>query len=436
MLDACTDSGGKARCPPGFHCSAGYRYLSSPGDASRSSFTHAEPEHRHFHTRVHSPRKQPAPSRLSACIYSLRHILFASWWWHVQHTCTQWHLGSTISVAQHNDNKVIAFGDLISKTDITSLHLFLSLFFILIFTQWTAANPKLIQLQLIEGAWQNSDVQECSFIYLLPQLCVEVVFLKPQRWISLLCWCLSTTWSQSSKTAPCCVFPQSRELCRKILQREGEKWNPRKCCQKNLSSGITRKRLKSRQLLTAQRWDRETPGHLLPSRSGPSSWNTGTQRAVFWTRTLLVTKEPADREGGFKGGNREIGRAKRGPGKDGCQLFLQSLHLRLLGASLPLILPSLPAPQQLLRVYCSRERDLWWFRLRDQCVFSEQSCSLSGLSMNSHYICPTLALPLLSLNLLPNDLVSPHPSFFPFSSVHLGLLLSLWSLWTSLQHQF
>lgn len=198
-------------------------------------------------------------------------------------------------------------------------------------------------------------MQKCLFIYLLPQLCIEVIFLKGQRWLSLLCWGLSTTWSQSSKTVTMsCVSRRDELLQSWTLQKDSaerggrKKWNPRKCCQNNLSSGITCKRGKSRQLLTAQQWDTETPEHLLlPFRSGPSSWNTRTQRAVFWIRTLLIIKEPADREGGFKGENREMGRAKRGPGKDGCQLFLQSLHLRLLGASLhPALPPSSSAAAQ------------------------------------------------------------------------------------------
>lgn len=230
----------------------------------------------------------------------------------------------------------------------------------------------------------------------------------------------------------------SRELCRKILQRERErKWNPRKCCQNNLSSGITRKRGKSRQLLTAQRRDTETPGSLLlPSHSGPSSWNMRTQRAVFWIRTLLITKEPADREGGFKGGKREMGRAKRGPGKDSCQLFLQSLHLRLLGASLHPALPpcSSAAAQGLLQ---QRKTPLMVQTERSVCVLRTES-----LSLDCPWIHVTSALPslfLCSRCLLPNDFVSLHPSFFlsfQTSSVHLGLPLSLRSLWASLQVYF
>lgn len=106
---------------------------------------------------------------------------------------------------------------------------------------------------------------------------------------------------------------------------------------------------------------------LLPSSSSPSSWNTRTQRAVFWIGTLLITKRQR--------GNREMGRAKREPGKDVCQLFLQSLHLRLLGASLHPALPpwSSSAAQGLLQ---QRKTPLMVQTERSVCVLTTESLSL------------------------------------------------------------
>lgn len=191
----------------------------------------------------------------------------------------------------------------------------------------------------------------------------------------------------------------------------------------------------SRQLVTSQLWDTETPGRLLlPSRSGPCSWNTRAQRAVFWIRTLVITKEPADREGGFKGGNREMGRAKRRARKGRVPALPPEPPSQIAGR-----LSSSCPPSQLLSScsgFTAAEKDS-----SDGSDWEISVCSQNrvAFSRDCLWIHITSALPSLSLRLLPNDFVSPHPTFFlsfQTSSVHLGLLLSLRSLWTSLQVYF
>lgn len=174
-----------------------------------------------------------------------------------------------------------------------------------------------------------------------------------------------------------------------VICREREKEGPGKYWQNILSPGITCKEGENRHLGTAQWWDAKTADRLLPpSRNGPSGWR---QRAVFWIRVSLITEEPADREGGFKGGNREIGRAKRGPGKDECQLFLQSLHLRLLASSLHPAPPpsSSAAAQGLLR---QRKTPLMAQTERSVCVLRTES-----LSLDCPWIHVTSALSMLLL---------------------------------------
>lgn len=81
-------------------------------------------------------------------------------------------------------------------------------------------------------------------------------------------------------------------------------------------------------------------------------------------------------------------RAKRGPGKDGCQLFLQSLHLRLLGASLHPALPprSSAAAQDLLQ---QRKAPLMVQTERSVCVLRTESLSLQTVHESTlHLPCP------------------------------------------------
>lgn len=81
-----------------------------------------------------------------------------------------------------------------------------------------------------------------------------------------------------------------------------------------------------------------------------------TKRACFGSGHCSLPRNRQTEKGALKEGTDRSEGAQRGPGKDERQLFLQSLHLRVPGASLHPAPPPLPAPQQLLRVYCSRER--------------------------------------------------------------------------------
>lgn len=80
-------------------------------------------------------------------------------------------------------------------------------------------------------------------------------------------------------------------------------------------------------------------------------------------------------KGALKEGTERWGGQREGPGKDGCQLFLQRLHLRLLGASLHPALPpsSSAAAQGLLQ---QRKTPLMVQTERSVCVLRTESLSL------------------------------------------------------------
>lgn len=155
---------------------------------------------------------------------------------------------------------------------------------------------------------------------------------------------------------------------------------------------------------TAQQRDLETPEHLLPSHSDPSGWVPQTQRTVFWIRASLITEAQRGREKGLKRREKgEIGgkeKARKGwvPALPPVSISDPSI--------LPFILSLHPAPpppsQQLASFYPSRERPLWWHRLRHQCVQTENR--VSKLSINSH---PPSPLSISSLVCLAPFLLSP-----------------------------
>lgn len=168
---------------------------------------------------------------------------------------------------------------------------------------------------------------------------------------------------------------------------------------------------------TAQQRDLATPEHLPPSHSDPPGWVPQTQRTVFWIRASLITEAQRGRgrgreRQGLKGERGEIG-GKEGARK-GCEPALPPVSI-----SDPSILPFIfslhpvppPPSQQLASFYPSRERPLWWRRLRHQCVFELRTECLSKLSMNSHPLSPH-SFPHIVLHVLPSLLSSPLPRLF------------------------
>lgn len=261
------------------------------------------------------------------------------------------------------------------------------------------------------------------------------------RWISLLCCGLSTTWSQSSKTVTMsCVSSEKRtspvvNSAEKFCRERGKENEILASAAKIIyhqASHANEGKADSCWLLSGGIQRLQGVFFFLPTVARPAE-TCGHKELCFGSgHCWLLKNRQTEKEGRERCGGQTEGQ-ERTRASSSSRASISDCWVPLF------ILPSLPAPQQLLRVYFSRERPLWWFRLRDQCVFSEQSRSLS---LECPWIHVTSALPLLflcSCCLLPNDFVSLHPSFFlsfQTSSVHLGLLLSLRSLWASLQVYF
>ena len=155
----------------------------------------------------------------------------------------------------------------------------------------------------------------------------------------------------------------------------------------------------------AQQRDLETLARLPPSHSDPSGWVPQTQRTLFWTRASLITEAQAgERETGLKRrGGKRLG-AKRGPGKDECQLCPQcpSQIPPSFPSSSPSILslPLLPSswPVFTLAVNDFSEGADW-----DISVFKLKQASLFKLSMNWHPLSP-LSLSHVVLSAYPRSL--------------------------------
>lgn len=304
------------------------------GDTALSSFTRTHPESRHFHIQVAPPPHLTITSQLSVCIHSLRYIRF---------------MEKTYVLVEHNRYVCLHLEEISMLSKWTSkccrISVFLPSFIFFLFRH---------SLNLLGSTVYCSNIPKRSKITL--------VF----RFV-----CSAITEIHNCYHDVLCFLPERRASSIK------KKWkSPRKYCQNILSSS---RRGKSRQLVPAQRWDMKAPERrLLPSRSAPSGWDARTQRALFWIRALLITEQPADREGGREGGTESLGWQWEGQERT---IASSSSRAPISDCRAPLfILPSLPAPQQLLRVYCGGERLLWWLKLRDQCVFLEQSHPLYRLS--------------------------------------------------------
>lgn len=154
-----------------------------------------------------------------------------------------------------------------------------------------------------------------------------------------------------------------------------KKGTARKYCQNILSSAITCKEgtADSWWLLSGGAW-RLRSVFFLPAAARPAE-TRGHKELCFGSGHCSLLRNRQTEKGALKEGTDRLEGAKRGPGKDQRQLFLQSLHLRLLGASLHPALPpsSSAAAQGLLQ---QRKTPLMAQTERSVCVLRREPLSL------------------------------------------------------------